>query len=149
MLNMTHGSARKLTGLAIAAGLTIGGFSLAAPASADEPKSGDTEKFVKRIEIRESIGRKDVVVRDGDHDRMVRTLANCDGEKFEAGSQGGTETKKENIKFMICARKGESLLPALEKAAARIERETEMPAERKAEILSQLRAKIAELRARS
>lgn len=148
MLNKTHGPARKLTGLAIAAGLTLGGLAVAAPASADEPKAGGTQEVVKHIEIRESTGGKDVVVRGGDHDRMVRTIAACDGEKFEAGSEGGTETKKENIKFMICARKGESLLPALEKAASRIEQDNDMPAERKADILSRLRAKIAELRAR-
>lgn len=148
MLNRNYGTARKLSGLVVAAGLTIGGLALAAPASADEPKSGQSEEVVKRIEIRESTGGKDVVVHNGDHDRMVRVIAACDGEKFEAGVQGGTEAKKENIKFMICAKKGENLLPALEKAAARIEREDDIPAERKAEILSQLRAKIAELRAR-
>lgn len=148
MLHKTHGTPRKVAGLVVAAGLTLGGLAIAAPAAADEPKAGDTEKFVKRIEIHETVGGKDGAARAGDPERHVRVMANCDGEKFETNSLGGTEAKKENVKFLVCTRKGESLLPALEKAAARIEQESDIPAERKAEILSQLRAKIAELRAK-
>ena len=147
MLNKTHGSVRKIAGMLLAGGLALGGLALAAPAAADEPKAGETREFVKRIEIHETTGGKHGA-RAGDHDRVVRVMADCDGEKFESGSQGGTETKKENVKFVICTRKGESLLPALEKAASRIESESDIPAERKAEILSKLRAKIAELRAK-
>ena len=147
MLNKTHGSVRKIAGMLLAGGLALGGLALAAPAAADEPKAGETREFVKRIEIHETTGGKHGA-RAGDHDRVVRVMADCNGEKFESGSQGGTETKKENVKFVICTRKGESLLPALEKAASRIESESDIPAERKAEILSKLRAKIAELRAK-
>jgi len=49
---------------------------------------------------------------------------------------------------MICARPGENLLPALEKAEAELQKSDEMPAARKAEILTQMRSKIAKLRAR-
>ena len=48
----------------------------------------------------------------------------------------------------LCADKGESLVAALEKAAGEIEKRDEMPAERKADILTKIRAKIAELRAK-
>ena len=148
MLSKTHGNARKLAGLVVAAGLTLGGLALAAPAAADEPKDAETKEFVKRIEIREHRGGKDGAERSGDLHRDVRVMANCDGEKFETGSEGGTEARKENVKFVICTKKGESLLPALEKAVSRIESESDIPAERKAEILSRLRGKIAELRAK-
>ena len=146
MLNKTHGTARRLAGLLLAGTITVAGLALASPAAALQEKE-ETEKFVKRIEIHETKGGKDVVREHGDPERLVRVV-NCDGEKFETGSEGGTSTKKENIKFVICAKKGEKLLPALERAAARIEKEDDIPAERKADILSQLRAKIAELRAR-
>lgn len=146
MLNKTHGTARKLTGLAIAAGLTAGGFALAAPASADEPKEGETKEFVKRIEIRESTGGKDVLIkRDG---REVEIAAKCPGEKVEIGSEGGTDARKENVRFVLCTKPGESMIAALEKAAANFEKRDEIPADRKAEMLTKIRAKIAELRAK-
>ncbi|HEX6218122.1 MAG TPA: M56 family metallopeptidase [Sphingomicrobium sp.] len=142
MLNKTHGAGRKIAGMAIAAGLTIGGLAFAAPAIGQEKASEDHE--VRRIEIREVKGGKDVLVR-----RDVKELAvDCSGEKFEVGSDGTSGAKKENVKFVLCAKEGQSLLPALERAAAEIEKRDEMPADRKADILTKLRAKIAELRAK-
>lgn len=148
MLNMSHGKARKLGGLLFAGAVTVAGLTLAAPALADQP-AGDSSRKIERIEIREVIGGKGdtkIIRRDG-HGISEVSLS-CPGEKFEAASEGGSEGKKEKTRFVLCADKGESLLAALEKAAVEIEKRDEMSAERKAEVLIKIRAKIAELRAK-
>ena len=142
MLTLTHGPGRKLAGIALAAAISLTGLAIAVPAVAAPDE--ETRKFEKKIVIHEGRGDKDVLVR---RDGEFRELK-CDGEKFEAGSSGGSADKKEQIKFVLCAKAGESLLPALERAEADLQKQAEMPAERKAEILSQIRSKIAELRAR-
>lgn len=142
MLTLTHGPGRKLAGIALAAAISLTGLAIAVPAVAAPDE--ETRKFEKKIVIHEGRGDKDVLVR---RDGEFRELK-CDGEKFEAGSSGGSADKKEQIKFVLCAKAGESLLPALEKAEADLQKQDEMPAERKAEILSQIRSKIAELRTR-
>ena len=145
MITKSHGKGRKLAGMTLAAMLTVGGLLSAAPAAADQETS-EPKREVRRIEIREIKGDKDVIVeRDG---KELRELAvNCDGEKFEVASEGGSGEKKEKVKFLLCADKGQSLLAALEKAAGEIEQRDEMSAATKTDILAKLRAKIAELRA--
>lgn len=142
MLNLTHGRGRKLAGILLAGTISVAGVAVAAPTQgAAEP---ETRTFEKKIIIHEGPGgNKDVLVRREGEPRQIK----CEGEKFEAGASGGTD-KKEEIKFFICARPGESLLPALEKAEAELQKADEMSADRKAEILGQIRAKIAELRSR-
>ncbi len=142
MLTLNHARGRKLAGIVLAAGISLTGLAVAVPAQgAPEP---ETRKFEKQIVIHEGKGDKDVLVR---RDGEFRELK-CEGEKFEAGASGGSADKKEEIKFFICAKRGESLLPALEKAEAELQKSDEMPSERKAEILTQIRSRIAELRAR-
>ena len=142
MLTLTHGRGRKLAGIALAATISLTGLGVAVPAQG--APEGETRKFEKKIVIHEGKGDKDVLVRREGEFRELK----CDGEKFEAGSSSGSADKKEQIKFFICAKKGESLLPALEKAEAELQKSDEMPAGRKADILGQIRSKIAELRAR-
>lgn len=142
MLTLTHGRGRKLAGIALAAGISLTGLAVAVPAQG--APEGETRTFEKKIVIHEGKGDKDVLVR---RDGEFRELK-CDGEKFEAGASGGSTDKKEQIKFFVCTKRGESLLPALEKAEAELQKSDEMSADRKAEILTQIRSKIAELRAR-
>ena len=142
MLTINHGRGRKLLGGALAAGISVAGLAVAVPAQgAPEP---ETRKFEKRIEVHQRGGDKDVLVRNHDGAREIK----CAGEKFEAGSTGGTAEKKEDIKFFLCVDQGESLLAALEKAEADVQKSDDMPDERKADILTQIRSKIAELRAK-
>ena len=89
--------------------------------------------------IHERDGDKDVLVRRDGEFREIK----CEGEKFEAGASDSSADRKEQVKFFICARPGESLLPALEKAEAELQKSDEMPAARKSEILNQIRFKIA------
>ena len=145
MLDKTHGPARKLAGLTIAAGLTLSGVALAAPVAADEPKAGDGQQ-IRHIEIKEVRGGKDVLIkRNGEE---IDIAAKCPGEKVEIGSEGTDSAKRENVKLVLCTKPGESMVAALEKAAADFEKRDEIPADRKADMVAKIRAKIAELRAR-
>ena len=72
----------------------------------------------------------------------------CPGEVFKVESAGGSADRKEDVTFLICTDRGDKMLPALEKAEADLQTSNDMPADRKAELLTKIRAKIAELRAR-
>lgn len=145
MLKLNHGRTRKLAGIALASAIAFGGMATAT--AAQEQSTGtETKKFEKKIVIRHA-GDKDVL-KHGGPGELRDMAAKCPGEVFQVDSAGGTEARKENVKFIICTRPGEKMLSALEKVEADIQKEDEMPAERKAEILAKVRAKIAELRAR-
>lgn len=143
MLKFDHGRVARFAGLGCAALLAVSGLALAPSVQA---QTTETEKEIKRVEIVRMHGD-----RKGDHSKMRAHLEKCDGEKFEASAEGGTAEKKQRTKIMLCERKGASnadVAAMLEKAASRIESESEMPAEAKAQVVAQLRSKIAELRAR-
>ena len=144
MLKLNHGRTRKLAGIALASAIAFGGMATAT--AAQEQVTTETKKFEKKIVIRHA-GDRDVV-KHGAPGELRDLAAKCPGEKFEVDSVGGTEAKKENVKFVLCTTKGEPMLAAVEKAAADIEKQDDMPADRKADILAKIRAKIAELRAR-
>lgn len=144
MLKLNHGPTRRFAGLALASVIAAGGIATASVAQ--EKAAAETKKFEKVV-IRHVGDDKDVLKRGESHELLARAKE-CPGEKFEVTSAGGTEAKKENVKFVLCTADREPMLAALEKAVADIEKEDEMPAERKADILAKLRAKIAELRAR-
>jgi len=143
MLKLNHGRTRRLAGIALASAIAFGGMATAT--AAQEQATPDTKKFEKKIVIRHA-GDRDVH-KHGAPGELRDLAAKCPGEKFEVDSVGGTEAK-ENVKFVLCTTKGEPMLAALEKAATDIEKQDDMPADRKADILAKIRAKIAELRAR-
>ena len=146
MLKLNHGAARKLAGLLIAGSLTLAGVAFAAPARADE-STDETRKFTRKVEIRH-LDDKDVVGR-AKHGDLEKIGANCPGEKYEISVDGGSADKKEAVKFLICTRAGETraqVVKSLEKAAADLEKEGEMSSGVKVELLTKLRAKIAELK---
>lgn len=144
MLKLNHGRTRRLAGLVLAFTVAAGGIATASVAQ--EKAAAETKKFEKVV-IRHVGDDKDVLKRGEPHELLARAKE-CPGEKFEVTSAGGTDAKKENVKFVLCTADREPMLAALEKAVADIEKEDDMPAERKADILAKLRAKIAELRAR-
>ena len=81
---------------------------------------------------------------------MRDKIAKCEGEKVEANADINNGGKKQTSRIVICAKPGESkaeLAQSLEKALGRIEGESAISAEAKAQIVAKLRAKIAELRA--
>jgi beta-lactamase regulating signal transducer with metallopeptidase domain len=144
MLKLNHGRARKLAGIVLASAIAFGGMATAT--AAQEQATTETKKFEKKIVIRHA-GDKNVL-KHGDPGELREMAAKCPGEVFQVDSAGGTDARKENVKFVICTAPGEKLLSALEKVEADIQKQDEMSAERKADILAKVRAKIAELRAR-
>ena len=144
MLKLNHGRTRRLAGLALASVIAAGGIATASVAQ--EKAAAETKKFDKKIVIRHA-GDKDVL-KHGEPGELRDMAAKCPGEVFEVDSAGGTDARKENVKFVLCTRPGEKMLNALEKAEADIQKQDDMPSDRKADILAKLRAKIAELRAR-
>ncbi|MCL6729074.1 M56 family metallopeptidase [Sphingomonas hankyongi] len=146
MLKLNHGPLRRAAGIALAGALALG--SVATASAAHEAAAGETQKFVKKIEIHEMRGDKDVVVKKG-HGEHAMELGDCPGEKFEADA-GTTQVKgkTEQVKFVLCSAKGESLLSALEKAEVDMQKDGHVPADRKDVLLAKIRAKIAELRAK-
>jgi bla regulator protein blaR1 len=145
MLKLNHGRTRKLAGMALASAIAFGGMATATAAQ-EQATTTETKKIEKKIVIRH-VGDENVLKR-GEPGELRDMAAKCPGEVFEVDSAGGTEGRKENVKFVICTTPGETMLNALEKAEADIQKQDEMSAERKADILAKLRAKIAELRAR-
>lgn len=144
MMNLNHGRFRRAGGLILAVALAASGAATAGVAQ--EAAKDEVQKIEKKIVIRHVDGKQGGKI--GDLREHGRLAANCPGEKFEVESGGGSEAKKEQVKFVLCSGKGEPLLTALEKAEADIQKHDDMPAERKAEILAKIRAKISELRAK-
>ena len=140
MLNFTQGPLRRLAGFGIAAAVSLGGLAIAAPASADERE----EKTVteKRVIITNGEGRHAGHLRDGE--RMK-----CPGQMTTVESApAGTDAKKEKAKIAICSKTGDKaeIAAGLEKALARLEKDSDMDAALRADLSTKLRAKIAELR---
>lgn len=108
---------RWLTGLAAALA--------AAGASAAQPQPTAQEKAAAAAEA-------------------ARKIAACEGRKFEFEAGGERPTK-----ITLCSEKGAStddLVRMFESAAARIERLDKLPPDRRASLVAQLKAKIAEIR---
>ena len=146
MLKSNHGPLRRASGLALASIVALAGVATAS--AAHDAAAGETQKIVKKIEVHEMRGDKDVIVKNA-HGEHGMELGSCPGEKFEADA-GTTQTagKTEQVKFVLCSAKGESLLSALEKAETDIQKDGHVPADRRDILLAKIRAKIAELRAK-
>jgi bla regulator protein blaR1 len=140
MMNHDHGTIRRLTGKGVAATLAAAGLMLAVPVTA-APQDGAS----KMTEIRK-------IVRIGGpagQQSQSIDLKDCAGEKFEAGSSPAPG-KQQHTKILLCGKLGASkaqTADTLEKALARIQGETELTAESKAQIVSALQKRIADLRA--
>lgn len=144
MLKLNHGRTRRLAGLFLASAIAASGIATAGAAAQESPKP-ETKKFEKKIHIHH-VGDRDVLKR-GEPGELGK-MDMCPGEVFKVESAGGSADRKEDVTFLICTDRGDKMLPALEKAEADLQTSNDMPADRKAELLTKIRAKIAELRAR-
>jgi beta-lactamase regulating signal transducer with metallopeptidase domain len=144
MLKLNHGRTRRLAGLALASAIVFGGVATAG--AAQEKGEAETRKIEKKIVIRHA-GDKDVL-KHGEPGELRNMAEKCPGEIFEVDSAGGSTERKEDVKLVICTQGKDKMLSALEKAEVDLQKSDDMPADRKAEILTKVRAKIAELRAR-
>lgn len=142
MLNVTHGAGRRLAGLVLAAGVAAVGLAIAAPASADELKE---KTVVEKRTIISGDGVKGATWRDGQESKV-----DCPGELIliEAAT-GKSPDKQEKAKMAFCIQSGDKSEAAagLEKALARVEKDSEMNATLRTDLSAKLRAKIADLRA--
>ncbi|QIK96424.1 hypothetical protein G7076_08200 [Sphingomonas sp. HDW15A] len=141
MLNATHGSFRRFAGLGVAAFLVVGGLALPNPAIAQDKKE---ETVIEKKIIMHGDGKHEM---SADHEGMHEMK--CPGEMTTIESSAGTSgDKKEQRKIAICSKSGDKaeIAAGLEKALARIEKDSDIDATAKADISAKLRAKIAELR---
>lgn len=141
MLNATHGSLRRFAGLGIVAFLVAGGLTLPNPAVAQEKKE---ETVIEKKIIMHGDGKGEHVKHEGMHEMK------CPGTMTTVeSSAGSTGDKKEQRKIAICSKSGDKaeIAAGLEKALARVEKDSDLDATAKADISAKLRAKIAELRA--
>ena len=145
MLKLNHGRTRRLAGLALASVVAVGGLATAGAAAEEAPKP-ETRKFEKKIHVHYA-GDKDVLKR-GEPGELRDMAMTCPGEVFRVDSAGESAERKEAVEFFICTDAGDKMLTALEKAEADLQKTDDVPADRKAELLTKIRAKIAELRAR-
>src|SRR5215218_369191 len=151
MMKRDYSFVRRAFGGAIAMALTAGGLLVALPAAAQQAAPA-SEPAQERTEVRKIVMHGDG--KDGG-DRLLtpemrEKIAKCKGEKVEANADIDNAGKKHRSRIIFCAKPGESkaeLAQSIEKALGRIEGEDAMSAEAKAQIVAQLRAKIAELRA--
>jgi beta-lactamase regulating signal transducer with metallopeptidase domain len=148
MLKMTHGFAARMAGTALAAMIAAAGLAATAQAQA----APDAQPKKERVEFRRIVKDGKVVEQSGMPADFRERLGKCDGEKFEAETDapaGGD--KKQKNKVFICLKGGSS--PAatagiLEKTLKELETDGELRGPGKEQILAQVRARIAELRAR-
>ena len=153
MMSLHHGFAQRMLGSLFAMSIAAGGLLLALPAVAQTaPAKGEDN-------VRTEIHKVIVEGPDGkrteaeDHSTMLRErMGKCDGEKFEANvDTGANKGKVERQRVLICAKtKGESkgeFAESLQKAIDRLQSDSDMSSESKAELVAKLKQKIAELRA--
>jgi beta-lactamase regulating signal transducer with metallopeptidase domain len=148
MMSLKHGFAQRMLGSLLATAIAAGGLLLALPAVAQSP-AGPDEPTV-RTEVRK------VVLQGPDgkvmHDKELSELPKCKGERFEASfDKAPAKDKVEKQRVVICAKdKGESkaeFADSLQKAIDRLQSQSDMSSEGKADIIAKLKARIAELRA--
>ena len=144
MLKLTHGRASRFAGAALAAIIAAGGLAATAQAqAAPEPKD--------RIEIRKIVKDGKVVEQTNLPGDVRAKIDQCNGEKIEAQANATTDAgKKQQTRIVFCAKNGSSpaeVASMLEKSLKQMESSNELRGN-KEQILAQLRARIAQLRAR-
>jgi len=144
MLKANPGRLHRFAGLFIAAGLAAGPVLLAAPASG-HPDGQETEN-IKVVRV-----VKGDVKGSMDQAELDAKLAKCDNKIEVSAEPTTTGNKKQQSRIVLCGRPGAApteVADMLDKAITKLQAESELPAETKAKLLDQLRAKSAELRAK-
>lgn len=147
MLKWNHGRVRRIAGMTLASAIAFTGI---ATASAAQDVAKDEKQIVeKKVIIRHADGEKNATELGALSPEMRAKIEKCEGQPLEAEVQGGAADKKQRTRVILCAKgDGPQAAERLEKALTRIEADSDMSPETKAQLLAQLRAKIAEMRAR-
>ena len=147
MLKSNHGRVRRIAGMTLASAIAFAGI---ATASAAQDVAKDEKEIVeKKVIIRHADGEKGTTELRELSPELRAKIEKCEGQPVEADFQNKADGKNQRTRVILCAKgDGPQAAERLEKALTRIESDTEMSPEAKAQVLAQLRAKIAELRAR-
>ncbi len=140
MMSHDHSQSRRRAGRAFALLIAAGGMTLALPASAAPEKAA-----AEPVTVRKVIRISGV---PGEHSAI--DTADCQGEMFKS-TAGSSEPKGKQTRILLCGKSGATKVltaDSLERALARIEQQSELNAEHKAQITAALKARIAELRAK-
>ena len=150
MLKSNHGKLRRIAGMTLASAIAVAGIATASAAQeAAKDEKQVVEKVEKKVIIRHADGDKDKAELGALSPEMRAKIEKCEGQPLEAEVQGGAADKKQRTRIILCAKgDGPQAAERLEKALTRIESDSDISPETKAELLAQLRAKIAEMRAR-
>lgn len=147
MLKSNHGKVRRIAGMTLASAIAIAGVATAS--AAQEAAKEEKQVVEKKVIIRHADGDKDTAELGALTPEMRAKIEKCEGKPLEAEVQGGTADKKQRTRIVLCAKgDGPQAAERLENALKRIESDSDISPETKAELLAQLRAKIAEMRAR-
>jgi beta-lactamase regulating signal transducer with metallopeptidase domain len=147
MLKSNHGRLRRIAGMTLASAIAFAGV---ATAGAAQDVAKDEKQIVeKKVIVRHVDGKKDATELGALSPEMRAKIEKCEGQPIEADFENKADGKKQRTRVVLCAKgDGPEAAERLEKALTRIESDTELSPEAKAQVLAQLRAKIAELRAR-
>ena len=140
MMSKDHSKARRVAGSTLAFMTAAGGMMLVLPASA-APEQAARESMTVRKIIR--------IPGASDKHTAIET-ANCTGELFASNTSSAAKDGEKKTRILLCGKPGASnaqSAESLERALAGIEKEADLPAESKAQIMTALKARIAELRA--
>ena len=139
MLNHDHGTVARTFGKSIAAAVTAGGLLLALPAFAAPQTAAAPDSSIKIIRVVSGVKS----------DAVPANVQKC---VDDAGLSGALSTASSSnpVRILLCDKSGSTMTTnadALEKALSRIESNEQVPADKKAQIVTALKARIAEVRA--
>jgi len=140
MLNHDHGPVARTFGKSIAAAVTAGGLLLALPALAAPQAAAAPDSSVKIISV----------VSGEKSDGVPPNLQKCVDEANPSLAPGAPRRTNPPVRILLCDRSGAAKAPsaeAFEKALSQIESNEQVPADKKAQIVTALKARIAEMRA--
>ena len=133
----------RITVIAAAtAGLLFAGAGQASPTT--PPKPPRTTQTVEIHKTINTVDGKEIASAVAD-----ATMANCAGYRFETKAEAGGPGEKQVSQIKLCAGKDESKatwIATLEKAAARVRSDGDMPAAARAKIVADFDAEIARLK---
>lgn len=143
MMKRNYSLVRRACGGAIAITVTGAGLLLANPALAQDT-ADKAETTEKRIVVHQING--DAKDRRLPEDLRAR-VEKCEGQPVEAEFENKGSDKKERTRVILCAKgSGAEAASRLEESLKRIESDSDLPADAKAQVVAKLRSKIAELR---
>ncbi len=140
MMKHDHSRTRRLAGSSFAALLATGGLIIALPATAAPQAAAAPDSDVKIIRV----------VSGEKSDAVPPNVQKCVDDANPSLAPGAPSRTSPPVRILLCDKSGAAKAQsaeALEKALSRIEGNEQVPADKKAQIVTALKARIAEVRA--